>query len=385
MERMATNAATGAQQDAEQTGTTSSLEGILNTRFIVNVAELCARLDLPASTIEDAAEASQGFPLLFPESTLSRVRKNDPNDPVLKQFLPSKQELETVPGFSCDPLCEHQLTVSEQDESACVLQKYAGRALVITTNACAGRCRFCFRRYFPKNRALFPLPKEAVDTHDATDKSKLAEQTDKYFDRAFASVRNNPTISELIFSGGDPLTLPNESLTALLYYIRRLGHVKRVRFHTRVPVLTPGRIGEDFPAFDDFQEGRELDPLILHIALHINAPEEIDETVVRSLLKLRRKGYILTSQTVLLRGINDNVDTLVRLYEKLVNLGVIPYYLFQLDRVQGAAHFETPVSVGRALIEKLSERVPGYAVPQYSREIAGRPMKTNLFIDRSEN
>lgn len=259
------------------------------------------------------------------------------------------------------------------------MQKYAGRALVITTNSCACGCRFCFRRFFPKNLALFPLnkgvPERQKDENDASNAHTL-------LDDAFESVRNDATISELVFSGGDPLTLSNDSLKNLLHYIRSISHVKRVRFHSRVPVLTPQRIDDAFPSFDEFQPDEGLPPFILHIVLHVNTQNEIDDNVAKALLLLRRKGYILTSQSTLLKGVNDNSNSLAQLYEKLINLGVIPYYLHQLDRIQGAAHFEVPVSQGREIVKNLGVKVPGYANPQYVREIPGRPMKTNLFIDR---
>ncbi|MCF0234011.1 MAG: radical SAM protein [Thermoguttaceae bacterium] len=257
-----------------------------------------------------------------------------------------------------------------------MLQKYAGRVLAITTSACAARCRFCFRRHFPKSRALCPPPSQ----HRLSTAENGAETTisREYLDEIFGGFAQNSEIRELIFSGGDPLTLSNADLNALLDYIRKYTFVKRVRFHSRTPILCPGRIDADFPdAFTvaDSTRGRSL---VCHLTLHANVAAEIDDSVEAALLALRRKGWLLTSQSVLLRGVNDSVDALTALFTRLIDCGVIPYYLHQLDRTQGAAHFEVDETRGRALVRELAPRLPGYAVPKYAREIPGRPSKTDL-------
>ncbi|MBQ8284970.1 MAG: hypothetical protein IJZ10_01565, partial [Thermoguttaceae bacterium] len=225
----------------------SALEKTLKTRFIVDVDEFCRRLELPDDFAKDAREAARAFPFLFPESSLSRIRKGDPNDPLLRQFLPRSNELDLVPGFETDPLCE-QGELAYPD-APCLLQKYAGRVLALTTNACAARCRFCFRRHFPKNRALFPLPttdcagfndSPGGDSDGSLDASPRPESNaadgasvaKAHFDRIFAGVRADASISEQIFSGGDPLTLDDVELRTLLHYNRTIENVKRVRFHT---------------------------------------------------------------------------------------------------------------------------------------------------------
>lgn len=382
----------------------SALEKTLKTRFIVDVDEFCRRLELPDDFAKDAREAARAFPFLFPESALSRVRKGAPNDPLLRQFLPRSNELDVVPGFETDPLCE-QGELAYPD-APCLLQKYAGRVLALTTNACAARCRFCFRRHFPKNRALFPLPMidcagfndsptggsggpfDAAPTAPTQD-SNAADVSDvarAHFDRIFAGVRADASISELIFSGGDPLTLDDAELRTLLHYIRTIENVKRVRFHSRVPVLCPGRIGDDFPSADEFAatgpDGEARLPLVLHLTLHVDSANEIDSEVERALLSLRRRGYVLTSQTVLLQGVNDSVDALAALFEKLIDVGVLPYYLHQLDRTQGAAAFEVSPERGLEIVRRLGERLPGYAVPRYVRELPNRPMKTKILQEK---
>lgn len=382
----------------------SALEKTLKTRFIVDVDEFCRRLELPDDFAKDAREAARAFPFLFPESALSRIRKGDPNDPLLRQFLPRSNELDVVPGFETDPLCE-QGELAYPD-APCLLQKYAGRVLALTTNACAARCRFCFRRHFPKNRALFPLPTNDCADRDGfndspggdSDGSLDASPRPKsnavdgvnvakaHFDRIFAGVRADASISELIFSGGDPLTLDDAELRTLLHYIRTIESVKRVRFHSRVPVLCPGRIGDDFPSADEFvASGPAAEsrlPLVLHLTLHVDVANEIDSEVEQALLSLRRRGYVLTSQTVLLQGVNDSADALAALFEKLIDVGVLPYYLHQLDRTQGAAAFEVSPERGLEIVRQLGERLPGYAVPRYVRELPNRPMKTKILQEK---
>ena len=354
---------------------TKSLEDALQARIITNMNELTELLNLPQDHTARVRLASQSFSLRFPDSLLPRVQRGQISDPVLIQFLPDERELVKPPGLSEDRLSEWKSVSSESDVASrdpYILQKYSGRALILTTHSCAARCRFCFRRYFPKDRALFPVPRDAVSLGLA-----------RYLQEALKPIQADSTIHELIFSGGDPLTLNNDELYGLLNYTKSLPHVKRVRFHSRVPVLTPARIDEDFPSFNDFNDSNELAPLILHLAIHVNSPNEIDESVMAAILRLRAKGYVLTSQTTLLRGVNDKLEVLLALYETLINLGVVPYYLFQLDRVQGAAHWETPTELGRTLIRELSARLPGYAVPKFAREIPGFPMKADLSVEKT--
>jgi KamA family protein len=219
--------------------------------------------------------------------------------------------------------------------------------------------------------------------------SREATSAAAHFDRIFAGVRADASISELIFSGGDPLTLDDAELRTLLHYIRTIESVKRVRFHTRVPILCPGRVGDDFPSADEFAstpgdaptDAARL-PLVLHLTLHVDSANEIDSEVEQALLSLRRRGYTLTSQTVLLKGVNDSVDALAELFEKLIDVGVLPYYLHQLDRTQGAAAFEVSPERGLEIVRQLGERLPGYAVPRYVRELPNRPMKTKILQEK---
>ena len=373
------------QFSVKKTASPSPLEATLKTRFITDVNELCERLNLPKDLAQKQCLSAKAFPLRFPESVLDRVTKGNVADPILKQFLPDPLELKQTPGFFADPLRENLATIpckngqTVSDEPSCILQKYIGRALVLTTNDCAARCRFCFRRSSLR-RALFPIVDADQKKGSPQVENKAANGPDfnERLESVFAPVRANPSIHELVFSGGDPLTLSNDQLKSLLDYIKTLRAVNRVRFHSRVPILVPQRIDQGFPSSDDINRRDSSKTLILHISLHVNSPNEINGSVVNSLAELRRRGYLLTSQTVLLKGVNDSVEVLVELFEKLANAGVIPYYLHQLDHVQGAAHFETPVAKGLQLMKEIASRLPGYAVPRYVREIPGRAMKTDL-------
>lgn len=364
----------------------SRLEGILRTRFITKIDELCRTLDLPIELGERLVEANQRYPLCLPESVVDRIEKGNLKDPILAQFLPDVRELEEQLGFSRDPLCENTFRHSNNacQYADCIMQKYAGRVLVVTSRVCAARCRFCFRKYYP-GTSLFPI--SSVDQEGTKTDAAQAPKTTRqaYLHKTLDPIRKDQSIHEIIFSGGDPLALSNEDLTALLDCIKSIENVNRVRFHTRVPVLTPLRIDNQFPSLQEIDFEHKGRQLVSHITIHINSPREINDDVVRALEILRHKGYLLTSQTVLLRNINDTADTLVELFEKLVDIGVFPYYLHQLDHVAGAAHFETSVDDGLKLMSEITNRLPGYGVPKYVREIPNRGSKVNLLAEPNAN
>ncbi len=303
-------------------------------------AELCRYLHLPDSVRQNDLAATAEYPLLVPRSFANRMEPGNPNDPLLLQVLPQRQETESVDGFTTDPVGEHQHWAGTPCR---VLQKYPGRALILAADACAVHCRFCFRRYFSGKKA----------------------------DVSLETIRNSPEIHEVIFSGGDPLLLPDMELRELLYYTAMIPHVKRVRIHSRLPIAIPSRITSEL--IDTLSR---FSPI--YLVLHVNHPNELNDEVLERIESLVDVGVPVMSQTVLLRGINDNLETLRNLFEKLIDSRIIPYYLHQLDRVSGAAHFEVASDVGRALIAELRNLLPGYAVPQYVQEIVGAPGKRPL-------
>jgi len=284
-----------------------------------------------------------GFVLNLPVRLAQKIQKGTLDDPVLKQFLPTIEEEIKTFKFRLDPVGDQGCR-----ESPKLLHKYEGRVLLVCTSACAMHCRYCFRQNFD------------YDT------------VNKGFAEEIALIAADASIKEVILSGGDPLSLPDSALEALLGQIASTPHVKRIRFHTRFPVGIPERIDEALLNM------LKACPQQIWFVLHINHVLELDDDVIRAIKRLQQSGVAVLNQSVLLKGVNDDVDTLVELSEKLVDCGVLPYYLHQLDQVQGAAHFEVSVEEGRALIREMTKRVSGYAVPKYVSEIAGEASKTAL-------
>lgn len=307
--------------------------------------ELCRLLDLPAPS-EAAARRVSGFPLFVPRGFLSRMRPGDPHDPLLRQVLPLEDELAVSPGFAADPVDDAGATLSPG-----LLQKYAGRVLMVTTGACAVHCRYCFRRHFPYSTA----PRSPAAWQPAIDQ-----------------IAADPSIHEVLLSGGDPLTLVDRHLARLAEMLAEIPHLRRLRVHTRLPIVIPERV---CPELISWLRGTRLTPIMV---VHANHPREIDNSVAAALSRLVEAGIPVLNQAVLLRGVNDDVESLAALCERLVDLRVMTYYLHQLDRVAGAAHFEVPEAKGRDLVEQLRQRLPGYAVPRYVRETPGELFKLVL-------
>ncbi|MFN0055531.1 MAG: EF-P beta-lysylation protein EpmB [Planctomycetales bacterium] len=301
--------------------------------------ELIDRLGLPESLRAAARRAARLFPLLVPRSYLDRMHPGEPEDPLLRQVLPLDLEEIETPGYTLDPVADEAAR-----QTPGLLQKYHGRALLIATGACAVHCRYCFRRHYPYG-----------------DEPKRLED----WGPAFRAIAADSTLSEVILSGGDPLMLTDQRLAAMIQRVAGIPHVRRLRLHTRLPIVLPERVT---PALLDLLTTAGPTPIVV---VHANHPQELVGPCAAALQRMVRGGVTVLNQAVLLRGVNDTVAVLAGLCEELVNLGVIPYYLHQLDRVQGAAHFEVSEAWGLQLIEELRARLPGYAVPTYVREVAG--------------
>jgi EF-P beta-lysylation protein EpmB len=307
-------------------------------------AELCQLLRLPPEFAEQAARAAAGFPLLVPAGYLARIRPGDTADPLLRQVLPLSAEETTVPGYEIDPV----------DDAAALrapglLHKYPGRALLIATGACAIHCRYCFRRHYPYAEA----PKSLAA-----------------WEPALAEIAADSSLHEVLLSGGDPLVLVDDFLAALTERLATIAHVRRLRIHTRLPIVIPERVCDELLAW---LAGNRLTPIVV---VHANHPAELDKAVAQALARLVDAGVVVLNQSVLLRGVNDTAEVLAELCERLVDLRVIPYYVHQLDPVAGATHFDVPEAEGRRIVEQLAACLPGYAVPRYVREVPGRPNKT---------
>jgi EF-P beta-lysylation protein EpmB len=284
------------------------------------------------------------FSVSLPRRFAEKIEPGNIHDPIFRQFVPLCDESVTVEGFSRDPLHE-----SEVRPCSNLLHKYHGRALLVATRACGMHCRFCFRRHFPFTSAR------------------------EDFSEEISYLRSHNEIEEVILSGGDPLALSTEDLAALLTHLDEISHVRRLRLHTRFPIGIPERIDEELLA----RLSSIKKPVV--IALSVNHPKELDLDVLAALRRLRSIGITLLSQTVLLRGINDSAHILCQLMKDLTDAGVLPYYLHQLDRVDGAHHFEVPISRGLALMKALHASLSGYMVPRYVQERHGEPGKTLLF------
>ena len=307
--------------------------------------ELLRLLEIDPSTM-NILPLDNDFPLRVPHGFISRMAKGDVNDPLLRQVLPVQNEMQPNTGYLPDPLDEQQTM-----QVPGLLHKYKGRALLTITGACAVHCRYCFRRHFPYNEA-----NPAVDN----------------WEDSINWLKQNPDIREIILSGGDPLSLPDSRLHTLGSRLGELPWLHTLRIHTRLPIVLPERIDEGFLSWVDAQKLR------LVMVVHSNHPNEIDEDVSKALNRLKQAGVTLLNQSVLLRGINDSATTLIRLSEALFSAGVLPYYLHQLDKVQGAAHFEVNDATAIALIEEVRTALPGYLVPRLVRELPGEPGKTAL-------
>ena len=313
---------------------------------ITDPAELCRTLDLDPALLAPALAAASDFPLRVPRSFVAKMRRGDPRDPLLLQVLPLATELHAVEGFSTDPVGDLASRATHGDG---VLHKYAGRALLIATGACAVHCRYCFRRHFPYQH-----------------ESALAGG----WEGALRHLRSDTSITEVILSGGDPLSLNDRRLQQLTDGLDALAHVRRLRIHTRYPVVLPERIDAGLLTW---LAGLRLQKVLV---LHANHAHEIDAMTRSVCRNLATAGVTLLNQSVLLAGINDRVDALSDLSEALFDAGVLPYYLHVLDRVQGAAHFDISTDNALSLHAQLTARLPGYLVPRLVREVPGAPAKT---------
>jgi len=316
----------------------------LLTKAFTRPSDLLTYLGLPADLPGLKLGEVRNFPLRVPRGFAERMEKGNPDDPLFLQIWPAAAEAETPPGFVVDAVGDlHKL------KPGGLIHKYHGRALVITTGACAINCRYCFRRHFPYGDT------RASRSHWRVLLDELAA---------------DPTIEEVILSGGDPLSLSDDKLADLVAGLDAIPHLKRLRLHTRQPIVLPERIDDDLLAW---LGNTRLQAVMV---LHANHANELNEAVAQAMGRLKRAGIPLLNQAVLLKGINDSVQTQIRLSERLFACGILPYYLHLLDRVQGAAHYEVDEASAKSLIRELSGQLSGYLVPRLVREVAGKPSKT---------
>lgn len=316
------------------------------SRAVRDPAVLCQRLGLSDKWLPGARTGHQLFEVCVPDAYLSRIAPGDPGDPLLRQVLPLNDEALSLPGFVADPLEE-----ADHQPASGLIHKYAGRVLLIASPACAINCRYCFRRHFPY-----------------ADNAPSRAQ----WQQALDYLRTDTSLQEAILSGGDPLAANDRQLAWLVEQLDAIPHLKRLRIHTRLPVVIPDRIDD---ALLDWLSATRLQKVVV---LHINHPNEIDQAVVDACNRLKQAGVTLLNQSVLLRHVNDSADTLAALSERLFEAGILPYYLHVLDPVQGAGHFDVSDDEARALINALLPRLPGFLMPRLVREIPGEESKTPL-------
>jgi len=311
--------------------------------LITRPETLRTKLSLPNQSLPLGSQAAQEFVFKAPLAFVSRIQENDAQDPLLRQIWPAIEEEDEVPGFFQDPVGEEAATVMPG-----LLHKYPGRALLIVTGACAIHCRYCFHRHFPYGE------------HQLNDEQLRA---------TLEQIRSDDTLSEIILSGGDPLTVSNRRLEELLRLLAGIPHIRRLRIHSRIPVVAPQRVDQRLVEI--------LTPYAprLVLVIHANHAQELDADVRGRLLALRRSGISLLNRAVLLRGVNDSATELAGLSEALFSSGVLPDYLHQLDPVAGAAPFRVSDQEALEILAELRDELPGYLVPRLVQERAGASSK----------
>jgi len=310
---------------------------------VKNPLQLLQLLEIDPKSVRLSEAARKSFAMLVPMPFLNKMKKGDPTDPLLQQVLPIDAEEIIAEGYSLDPLGEHQNGIQG------VLHKYKSRVLLILKSGCAVNCRYCFRRHFPYQE-------------NNINKQQFVE--------VLSYLKQHPEVNEVILSGGDPLMSKDDFLQYIVSELDKLPQLKRLRLHTRLPVVIPQRITAQLC------ELLKNSRLKVVMVLHINHANEIDTLFTAAMLKLHQAGIQLLNQSVLLKGINDNSEALVNLSEALSQSHILPYYLFLLDKVQGAQHFDLATEKALQLIKEISAELPGYLVPKLSREIAGEKSKT---------
>ncbi|EMP56067.1 lysine 2,3-aminomutase YodO family protein [Marinobacter santoriniensis NKSG1] len=338
---------TPARIEAQELEVASGSWQTLLSRSITTPESLLERLGLdPQAWFDGASDGHRLFPIRVPEPFLMRMEYGNARDPLLLQVLPRKEERENRDGFVRDPLAEN-----EAIQTTGLIRKYRSRALLMVTGQCAINCRYCFRRHFPYDeQRLTPEDRQTV----------------------LRTLEQSPELNEVIFSGGDPLAVNDRLLSQWARDIARIPHIRRLRIHTRLPVVIPQRVCDTL-----LQWIRESDLQIV-IVLHANHPAELDEPTYKALADLRAAGATLLNQSVILRDVNDCPQVLASLSERLFDAGVMPYYLHAFDPVAGAHHFNVSDDKARHLVRELLDQLPGFLVPKLVREIPGRTSKTPL-------
>ena len=335
------------QQNIEQPNKDEWIFELANVVTDIKKLYRCLNLD-PEEISLPMLQARKQFPLRVPMAFINRMKKGDSQDPLLLQVLCDEKELINVAGFSEDPLEEQNNTIPG------LLHKYHNRALLMTKTACAINCRYCFRRHFPY--------------HDN-------QGTKKNLGAALAYIASHPELDEIILSGGDPLMAKDHEMAFLITELEKIPHIKRLRIHSRLAVVIPNRITSELCRL--FAKTR----LQIVLVTHINHPNEIDDNVTNAIKCLKEHQVTVLNQSVLLRKVNDDADVLACLSNKLFSIGILPYYIHLLDKVQGAAHFLVDDDNAKQIMRQLAKNVSGYLVPKLAREIGGEKSKRVIAVN----
>lgn len=315
----------------------TNLESLLNY-LQINTQEL-------AINVSQHSRARKLFAMRVPRPFADLMQIGNWHDPLLQQVLPQLAEFIEKPGFVSDPLQE------QNNPHTGLIHKYKSRILLIVRGGCAVNCRYCFRRHFPyQENHLSSSEYQEVINYIQVDKQ----------------------LNEVIFSGGDPLMAKDQHLAALAKQIDNIEHIKRLRIHTRLPVVIPSRINAEFLSWI---AALSVKPIIV---LHINHANEVSQALKEKCALLIQAGVTLLNQSVLLKGINDNADALEDLSEALFSAHIMPYYLHMFDPVKGASHFDVDNTQAKLIMAELIKRLPGFLLPKLVREIAGQPGKTPI-------
>jgi len=332
------------QQNYQQPNKEAWIYDLANV--ITDLHDLFSLLSIDIKTVPaDVLAAKRQFALRVPTPFISRMENGNLQDPLLRQILCDQKEMNIVDGYSADPLNEQNNAIPG------LLHKYHNRALLITKTNCAINCRYCFRRHFP---------------YQQNQGSKLN------LTKALDYIAQHSELNEIILSGGDPLIAKDHELSWLVKQLEAIPHIQRLRIHSRLAVVIPNRITDQL--CEIFDQSR----LNIILVTHINHPNEIDRSVIDAMHKLKRNDVTLLNQSVLLKEINDNANTLANLSNKLFTAGILPYYLHVLDKVQGAAHFFVDDKTAQSIMRELATQVSGYLVPKLAREVGGEKNKRLL-------
>lgn len=289
------------------------------------------------------------FKVKVPEYFKNKIDFNNPLDPLLLQAFPNELETINTPGYNYNPLEE-----SEFNPVKGLLHKYKSRVLIMITTNCAINCRYCFRRHFDYKSNNIAL---------------------KEFDKIIEYIKKDKNINEVIYSGGDPLLASDKYIENITQKISKISHIKYLRIHTRIPIVDPKRITQEFC---DIFKPEKINNIKTTLVTHCNHPNELDEHIKTKMDLLKQNNFILLNQSVLLKNINDNCDTLVKLSYKLFDCGIMPYYIHTLDPVQNAAHFQVDINFAINLMKQIKSELPGFLVPKLMQEKPGEDSKYQI-------